>query len=127
MGVAESASRSFALRNAGDTSVRFAWSVAAPYTLEPSSGDLAPGETAAITATFAPQRAAVFDATAQCAVAPGVPPLRVSLSGVGKLPFVRPSDAVVDFGTVPVGRTAERQLQLLNATPAAARSARSGR
>ena len=120
MAVAESASRAFPLRNAGDTDVHFAWSSAPPYSLEPAQGTLAPGEVLSITATFAPSRAAVCDAEAQCSVAAGVPPLRVSFRGVGKLPFVRPAEAVVDFGTVPIGRTVERSVALLNATPAAA-------
>lgn len=120
MAVAESSSRSFALRNAGDTSVEFAWAAAPPYSLDPPSGTLPAGASVAVTATFAPCRAAVCDAEVQCSVAPGVPPLRVTLRGVGKLPFVRASEPVVDFGTVAVGRAAERTVQLLNATPAAA-------
>ena len=66
MGAAETLSRAFPLRNAGDTPVQFAWSVAPPYTIEPASGTLAPGESASITATFAPQRAAVYDIEARC-------------------------------------------------------------
>ena len=45
--------------------------------------------------------------------------MRVSLRGVGKYPFVRPSTAVLDFGSVVVGTSAEKAVQLINATPAA--------
>jgi hypothetical protein len=65
VGAAETLSRAFPLRNAGDTAVQFAWSVAPPYTIEPASGTLAPGESASITATFAPTRAAVYDIEAR--------------------------------------------------------------
>ncbi len=65
VGAAETLSRAFPLRNAGDTAVSFAWSVAPPYTIEPASGTLAPGESASITATFAPLRAAVYDIEAR--------------------------------------------------------------
>jgi hypothetical protein len=65
VGAAETLSRAFPLRNAGDTAVQFAWSVAPPYTIEPASGTLAPGESASITATFAPLRAAVYDIEAR--------------------------------------------------------------
>jgi hypothetical protein len=61
VGAAETLSRTFPLRNAGDTPVSFAWSVAPPYSIEPAAGTLAPGESTAITATFAPLRAAVYD------------------------------------------------------------------
>jgi hypothetical protein len=57
---------------------------------------------------------------ALCAVAAGVPPVRVTLSGVGKYPYIRASERVVDFGAVLVGRSVERSLALQNATPAAA-------
>jgi hypothetical protein len=35
VGAAETLARSFPLRNAGDTPVAFAWSVASPYTMSP--------------------------------------------------------------------------------------------
>ena len=68
-GVAETLSRPVPLRNAGDTPVNFAWTCPPPYSLQPPSGTLAPGEIATITATFAPGRAAVADVVAVCAVA----------------------------------------------------------
>ncbi len=65
VGAAETLSRAFALRNAGDTAVSFCWSAAPPFSLDPPQGTLPPGATATITATFAPTRAGVYDVEAR--------------------------------------------------------------
>ncbi len=67
--VADSLTRTFPLRNAGEAAVHFAWSTAPPFTITPPLGDLQPGETATMTATFAPTHALVHDVKARARLA----------------------------------------------------------
>ena len=120
MAVADHLAKIFPLRNAGEAPVRFSWAVCPPFALNPLTGHLQPGQTVLMTATFAPTQAQVGQQRALCSFGEGQPPVSVTLHGVGKYPYIRPSVPVVDFGEVVVGRSAERALQLLNVTPAAA-------
>ena len=138
--VADSLQRTFPLRNAGEAAVDFTWVGGGPFSLEPLTGSLQPGESATITVVFEPKQALVYDVKvritsesalvsmaltiasltqARCTFGNDLPPVTVSLRGVGKYPFVRPSTGTLDFGPVVVGTSVDKAVQLLNATPAA--------
>lgn len=111
----ELAERPLTLSNAGEVAIEYEWEVDAPFTVEPTRGSLAPGESAALTATFMPSDASVHVATATCVVA-GLPNVSCSMhiKGIGKYPYLSLAGAEADFGEVLVGQVAEREVRLTN-------------
>ena len=92
-----------------------------PFTFEPTTGHLEPGESARVHCEFTPVDATVNVCNAVCSVQPahdfhdGMKPLvRRDVRAVGKYPFVRLSDKDLDFGEVLVGKTVEMSVKLLN-------------
>ena len=61
MAVSDSLQRTLPLRNAGEAAVAFTWTAGGPFSLEPLTGSLQPGESATITVVFEPKQALVYD------------------------------------------------------------------
>ena len=112
--------KDFTFTNDGEVAVDFAWKVNPPFTFEPTTGHLEPGESARVHCEFTPVDATVNVCNAVCSVQPahdfhdGMKPLGTRVNAVGKYPFVRLSDKDLDFGEVLVGKTVEMSVKLLN-------------
>ncbi|KNE55808.1 hypothetical protein AMAG_01679 [Allomyces macrogynus ATCC 38327] len=131
--VREPAVVQFDVTNTGEISTRVAFqpanapNSATPFTFNPPSLQLAPGESITVTATFLPESALAFQASVVCAF--GDPPgqetgakpgkRRMQLHGVGKYAQVvfRHDDKVttaLDVGHCHVGQRSKITLQLVN-------------
>jgi len=138
------------VRNCGRAPVRFRWRSPHPFSVEPSEGELQPGERVMALFRFRPPSASVFEARAELEWAPvGASdgerrvPLSTALSGVGKRAFLallaptaecgddgveNPAAAAlsaaaspsVDFGRVLPGDSATRTVTLRNLSSVAA-------
>mmetsp|Transcript_4655 Transcript_4655/g.15410 ORF Transcript_4655/g.15410 Transcript_4655/m.15410 type:complete len:619 (+) Transcript_4655:538-2394(+) len=109
----EAAKRTFQMVNTGELEVSFAWKISTPFMFSPSNGRLAPGETCHVEATFTPEDASVFTASAICLL-DGDLSLSTNVSGIGKFPYLALSGSTAEFGDVLVGRTSDVMLRLSN-------------
>ncbi|XP_019617941.1 PREDICTED: cilia- and flagella-associated protein 65-like [Branchiostoma belcheri] len=121
----------FELKNLSELETPFKWKVASAFTMEPASGTLPPHGSCTIRVTFKPMGAMVYDAVAVCNYGPeNVYFGTVKLEGIGKFPhivvrtegkdtqtFGATAETLVDFGTVPVGKSVEKWVELQNLSP----------
>lgn len=92
--------QTFTVKNPAITCLRYSWSIAnngsqrgslSPFTITPSVGVIAPGDTATFTAVFSPMEAQDFDSSATCSIdglAASQRPLTISMSGRAQRPIV---------------------------------------
>lgn len=114
--------KDFAFSNDGDVPLEYEWRLDLPFTFEPKTGHLNPGETAKVRCEFTPIDATCAVAAAACVVTPahdfhdgGVTcSFTVDVRAIGKYPFIRLAEKDLDFGLVLVGKTAEKTVRLLN-------------
>ena len=112
----------FEFANDGDVALEYEWRLDLPFTFEPKSGSLRPGETARVRCEFTPTDATCAVASAACVVTPehdfhdggATCAFTVDVRAIGKYPFIRLSEKDLDFGAVLVGKTAEKTVRLLN-------------
>ncbi|XP_039349451.1 cilia- and flagella-associated protein 65 isoform X5 [Mauremys reevesii] len=120
---------SFPLCNVGDLITLFNWETPSPFHLTPVSGMLEPGSECVVKVTFQPQMALVYDAVAVCWFGDNEEQKRtIKLRAIAKYPRllvrvpgelcedVEPGDFrdVLCFGSVAVGTTVERQVEICN-------------
>jgi hypothetical protein len=101
--------------NDGEVPMSFSWQYEAPFTLQPVSGQIAPGSAAKITAAFKPTEASVFVANCVCTV-PGHTTHVIKLGGIGKYPFVAASAEKIDHGQVLTGQRSTTEFKLRNSS-----------
>ncbi|XP_073160973.1 cilia- and flagella-associated protein 65 isoform X1 [Lepidochelys kempii] len=121
----------FPLCNVGDLITLFNWETASPFHLTPVSGMLEPGSECVVKVTFQPQMALVYDAIAVCWFGDNEEWKRtIKLRAIAKYPHllvsvlgdlcedVEPGDFrdVLCFGSVAVGATVERHVEICNPT-----------
>ncbi|KAM6460479.1 cilia- and flagella-associated protein 65 isoform 1-T2 [Liasis olivaceus] len=119
---------SFILYNNGELLTCFSWEVPEPFSLTPSRGMLDPGEECTMKVTFQPEVALVYDVSAICSFGDNQEQKTLQLKAVGKYPHLLvnvPEDTgedlkhlnfrdVLSFGSVAVGSTVEKEMEILN-------------
>ncbi|XP_052236731.1 cilia- and flagella-associated protein 65-like [Dreissena polymorpha] len=123
---------SFTVRNSGDLHTSLDWEVCEPFTIQPGVTKLQPGESRVFNATFKPDSATVYEATAVCSYGPeGCMSKTAIFIGIGKYPHIivssvgKPSttlnkdnlEAVIQFGPTAVGTTVQKMVELHNLAP----------
>lgn len=119
----------FDVKNSGDLTTEVEWTVNHPFSIQPEVVKLKPGETKTFKATFKPESAAVFEATAVCKYGEEGKEAKVTtLYGIGKYPHIivstpgKPStalnkdnlEAVIQFGSTAVGTSVQKMVELHN-------------
>jgi len=84
------------------------------FSSSPRSLTLAPGEVRPVALAFKPTRLGVAQGVAFVSTCPGCPKVEVPLGGTGVVSMLDISPAVVDFGRVPVGSSAELHVRVRN-------------
>ncbi|XP_019896730.2 cilia- and flagella-associated protein 65 isoform X1 [Esox lucius] len=112
----------FMFRNISKLQTWFQWEVSCPFQLSPERGVLQAHQECQVTVLFRPQEALVYQVEASCVFGEeGENSCTVLLQGLSKYPFLQVNASgqeegfkVLEFGSVPVGSTAERHLEILN-------------
>ncbi|GAB0191477.1 cilia- and flagella-associated protein 65 [Grus japonensis] len=119
----------FPVRNIGDCVTVFAWETPSPFYVIPDCGMLNPGAECVVKVVFQPKVAAVYDVAATCWFGGEEKQKRtIQLKALAKYPYLRVSVTeeesegvqpgkfrdVLCFGSVPVGTTAEKCVEILN-------------
>lgn len=120
---------SFELKNTSELYTPYHWEVNEPFIIQPNQGALEPFGSVVLTATFKPKGALVYVAEAVCSYGDKfVHSKTIKLEGIGKFPHLLVSssgkdakqldrsntEAVVDFGEIPVGKSIEKYVELHN-------------
>ncbi|NXR64377.1 CFA65 protein, partial [Rhadina sibilatrix] len=119
----------FPVCNVGDLASVFAWETPSPFFMIPGHGTLNPGAECMVKVIFQPKVAGVHDAAATCWFGGGVKQKRtIQLKAMAKYPClcvnvtgkkskgVQPGkfQDVLCFGSVPVGTTVEKSVEIFN-------------
>eukprot|EP00163_Fabomonas_tropica_P000177 TRINITY_DN10121_c0_g1_i2.p1 TRINITY_DN10121_c0_g1~~TRINITY_DN10121_c0_g1_i2.p1 ORF type:complete len:1868 (-),score=465.54 TRINITY_DN10121_c0_g1_i2:72-5675(-) len=108
----------FLIANTGDVPIRYRWSTPELFTIAPAKGELAPGQTKTVHATFTPATATYFTGTAQCHIGSSEP-VSMQLLGVCKYPHLSvdgEKELTLDFGDIFIGKSKELTFDLYNPT-----------
>ncbi|NXN79821.1 CFA65 protein, partial [Bombycilla garrulus] len=119
----------FPVCNVGDLVGVFSWVAPSPFMMSPASGTLNPGAECMVKVVFQPKVAGVHDAAATCWFGGEVKQKRtIQLKALAKYPclHVRVTEKksegvqpgkfqnVLCFGSVPIGKTVEKSVEILN-------------
>ncbi|KAM6268884.1 cilia- and flagella-associated protein 65 [Porphyrio hochstetteri] len=119
----------FPLRNTGDLVTVFSWEMPSPFSMIPDCGLLNPGAECMVKVVFQPKVAVACDVAATCWFGGEKKKKRtIQLKVLAKYPYLRVSVTeeqcegvqpgkfrdVLCFGSVPVGTTAEKSVEILN-------------
>nr|XP_060629252.1 cilia- and flagella-associated protein 65 [Anolis sagrei ordinatus] len=118
----------FTVYNDGDLLTCFSWEAPSPFSLLPTRGILDPGEKCTMKVIFQPLVALVYDVSAVCNFGDTCEKKAIRLKAVAKYPHLLvnvPEDPyedprfksfqdVLSFGSVAVGRTVEKYVQIFN-------------
>ncbi|XP_043931157.1 cilia- and flagella-associated protein 65 [Protopterus annectens] len=133
--VYNSSEASFTMYNTSKLQTNFTWSVPDPFTVIPNSGMLQPGSECKIKVLFQPQVAMVVEEFAICTFRNnGENEKRIHLQAIAKYPHLlvrvpgkvlqncseEETQYVLHFGSVPVGGTMEKYIEIQNVTPVTA-------
>ncbi|XP_044294405.1 cilia- and flagella-associated protein 65 [Varanus komodoensis] len=126
--VYDSTEASFTLYNDGDLLTCFSWEVPEPFCLIPSRGILDPGKECLMKVIFQPKMALVYDIPAICSFGDTPEQKSIKLKAIAKYPHLLvnvPEDSCKDaglrkfrdvlcFGSVAVGTTVEKHVEIYN-------------
>ncbi|NXY86806.1 CFA65 protein, partial [Alcedo cyanopectus] len=119
----------FLVRNIGDLITVFEWETPSPFYMVPDCGMLSPGAECMVKVLFQPTVAAVYDVAATCWFGAEEKRKRtIQLKALSKYPYLRVSvtgedqegvqpgkfQDVLCFGSVPVGTTVEKCVEIFN-------------
>ncbi|NXW57489.1 CFA65 protein, partial [Eurystomus gularis] len=119
----------FPVRNVGDLVTAFAWETPSPFCMVPDCGVLSPGAECMVKVVFQPKVAVVYDVPATCWFGGEEKQKRtIQLKALAKYPYLRVNVTgeeyegvqpgkfrdVLCFGSVPVGTTVEKCVEILN-------------
>jgi hypothetical protein len=104
--------KALTVKNEGTVSVSLTLSTAAPYKIVSVLPTLSPGQSAQVTLRFDPTESGSFTGTVQVGINGGQGSVTAPLVGTAHKIEIDP--AVLDFGIVFVGSTAERKLTVKN-------------
>ncbi|PKU48418.1 hypothetical protein llap_1326 [Limosa lapponica baueri] len=119
----------FPMRNDGDLVTVFAWETSSPFDMIPDCGMLNPGAECMVKVVFQPKEALVYDVAATCWFGGEEKQKRtIRLKALSKYPYLRVSvtaeeyegvhpgkfQDVLCFGSVPVGTTMEKCVEIFN-------------
>ncbi|XP_027534628.1 cilia- and flagella-associated protein 65 isoform X1 [Neopelma chrysocephalum] len=119
----------FPVRNVGDLFTTFTWKTPSPFCMIPDHGTLNPGAECVVKVVFHPKVAGVHDGAATCWFGDQEKQRRIiQLKAIAKYPYLRVHVAgkeyegvqpgkfqgVLCFGSVPVGTTVEKCVEIFN-------------
>ncbi|NXO04903.1 CFA65 protein, partial [Rhinopomastus cyanomelas] len=116
----------FSVCNVGDLVTAFAWETPSPFSMTPDCGVLNPGAECMIKVVFQPKVAVMYDVAATCWFGGEKKQKRtIQLKAISKYPYLRVSvpgegtqpgklQDVLCFGSVPVGTTAKKCVEIVN-------------
>ncbi|NWI97813.1 CFA65 protein, partial [Pitta sordida] len=119
----------FPVRNVGDLVTMFAWETPSPFSVTPDHGVLNPGDEHMVRVVFQPKVAGVHDTAATCWFGDGEKKKRtIQLKALATYPYLRVCvtgnecegaqpgkfQDVLCFGSVPVGKTVEKSVEIFN-------------
>uniref|UniRef100_A0A8C8AGE9 Cilia and flagella associated protein 65 n=1 Tax=Otus sunia TaxID=257818 RepID=A0A8C8AGE9_9STRI len=119
----------FPVRNVSDLSTVFAWETPSPFYMIPDCGVLDPGAECMVKVVFQPKVAVVYDVAATCWFGGEEKQMKtIQLKALAKYPYLRVSVTgeeyegvqpgrfrdVLCFGSVPVGKTVEKSVEIFN-------------
>ncbi|NWX42945.1 CFA65 protein, partial [Steatornis caripensis] len=119
----------FHIRNTGDLVTVFAWETPSPFYMIPDCGTLNPGAECMVKVVFQPKVAVAYDVAATCLFGGEEKQRRtIQLKAVSKYPYLQVSVTgeeyegvqpgkvrdVLCFGSVPVGTTVEKCVEIFN-------------
>ncbi|XP_074001440.1 cilia- and flagella-associated protein 65 [Numenius arquata] len=119
----------FPMRNDGDLVTVFSWETSSPFNMIPDCGMLNPGAECMVKVVFQPKEALVYDVAATCWFGGEEKQKRtIHLKALSKYPYLRVSvtaeeyediqpgkfQDVLCFGSVPVGTTVEKCVEIFN-------------
>ncbi|NXF11617.1 CFA65 protein, partial [Smithornis capensis] len=119
----------FPVHNVGDLVTMFAWETPSPFCMTPDHGVLNPGAKCMVKVVFQPKVAGVHDMTATCWFGDEERKKRtIQLKALAKYPYLRVCvtgkefegvqpgkfQDVLRFGSVPVGTTVEKSVEIFN-------------
>ncbi|KAM9284669.1 cilia- and flagella-associated protein 65 [Cariama cristata] len=119
----------FVVRNVGDLTTAFAWEAPSPFYMTPDCGMLNPGAECMVKVVFQPKVAVVYDVAATCWFGGEEKQKRtIQLKALAKYPYLRVNVTgeeyervqpgkfrdVLCFGSVPVGTTVEKCVEVFN-------------
>ncbi|XP_068602653.1 cilia- and flagella-associated protein 65 [Brachionichthys hirsutus] len=121
----------FLLRNVSKIQTRFQWQRTAPFQLSPEHGLLKPGQECQISVVFRPREALVYRKQASCRFGGDEDEAgsccAVLLQGLAKYPHLQlrnpgteENAPVLDFGSVAVGQSSHKHIDIFNPSPVAA-------
>ena len=110
----ELASKSFTIKNAGEIGIHYKWKLNEPFCIEPAEGYLDPKTSANVTATFKPEDASVFVASAVCTLQDDERVASMKVVGVGMYSHISLETNIIDFDSVLVGHSATKVVRLSN-------------
>ena len=110
----ETATKSFSIANKGEIAINYKWNLNEPFNIIPAEGQLEPEKSASFVATFKPEDASVFVASAVCTQHDGETVASMKVVGVGKYSHISLETNTIDFHEVLVGQTVERVVRLSN-------------
>ncbi|XP_056903447.1 cilia- and flagella-associated protein 65 isoform X2 [Takifugu flavidus] len=127
--VEHSTNASFLLRNLSKLETFFQWECKPPFQLHPEKGLLSPRQNCCITVVFQPQAALVHREHAHCWFGEENNEAKrsctVLLEGEAKMPCLqlripgveKQCDPVLSFGSVAVGKSSQKSIEIFNPTP----------
>ncbi|XP_032841235.2 cilia- and flagella-associated protein 65 isoform X2 [Tyto alba] len=119
----------FPVRNISELVTVFAWETPSPFCMIPDCGVLNPGAECMVKVVFQPKAAVVYDAAATCWFGGEEKQMKtIQLKALAKYPYLRVSvtgeeyegvqpgkfQDVLCFGSVPVGKTVEKSVEIFN-------------
>ncbi|XP_054644330.1 cilia- and flagella-associated protein 65 isoform X2 [Dunckerocampus dactyliophorus] len=129
--VHQSASTTFQLKNLSKLHTYFKWDCSEPFQVNPAQGVLKPSDVLDITVLFKPQAALLFHKHAYCSFGEKGGETNscctVLLQGVAKYPCLHlrrstskgekdSDDSVINFGSVPIGKSAQKCFDIYNSS-----------
>nr|XP_057938965.1 cilia- and flagella-associated protein 65 [Doryrhamphus excisus] len=129
--VHQSASTTFQLQNLSKLHTYFKWDCPEPFQVNPAEGVLKPSHVLEITVLFKPQAAMLFHKHAYCSFGEEGGETNscctALLQGAAKYPCLHlrsssskgekdPGDSVINFGSVPIGKSAQKSFGIYNSS-----------
>ncbi|XP_030310179.1 cilia- and flagella-associated protein 65 [Calypte anna] len=118
----------FPVRNIGDLATVFAWETPSPFSMIPDCCRLDPGAECMVKVLFQPKVAVMYDVAATCSFGDEKQKRTIQLKALAKYPYLQVNvtgeeyggpqpgkfQDVLCFGSVPVGTTVEKRVEIIN-------------
>ena len=116
--VGETASYELTIENTTREETEFVWLMKDPFKITPAHGKVPGKKSQVVTITFLPDSATRFDGEMICRFGKNLLECsKLNVVGVAKIPHISLSTEQIDFGHVPSGCRAKRELTVHNSAP----------